>query len=205
MVFIQHCIHLEHHCFNLDRQFSYSSNISNWLSRILTQYSIVIQNSCSSWISCTLSNTFVSDTKDLTTSDMIHNNKKYKWCTSCNNSHGAWGFHWKDVYEEWKKKARQEAICSFFQPCQQCTNILLLPNDHQWGVHGRSKGWVWYSEQWFYLPELFWATPTTPKESLLSPTAIFLIFYDVNVALDIAWEGQFLDMESEDNLQPVSQ
>ena len=45
----------------------------------------------------------------------------------------------------------------------------------------------------------------TPKESFLSPTAIFLLFYDVNVALDLAWEGELLDMESEDKLQPVSQ
>ena len=56
MVFIQHCFHLEQHCFHLDRQFSCSSNISNWLSRIPIQYSLFIQNSCSSWLSCTLSN-----------------------------------------------------------------------------------------------------------------------------------------------------
>ena len=55
MVFIQHCFHLEQHCFHLDRQFSCSSNGSNWLSRILTQYSPVIQKSCSSWLSCTIS------------------------------------------------------------------------------------------------------------------------------------------------------
>ena len=34
-----------------------------------------------------------SDTKDLTTDTMIRNDKKYKWCTSCNNGKGAWGFH----------------------------------------------------------------------------------------------------------------
>ena len=44
-----------------------------------------------------------SDTKDLTTATMNRNDKKYKWCTSCNNSKGAWGFHWKDGHEEWKK------------------------------------------------------------------------------------------------------
>ena len=54
MVFNQHCFHLEQYCFYLDRQFSCSSNISNWLSRVPTQYSQVIQNSCSSWLSCTL-------------------------------------------------------------------------------------------------------------------------------------------------------
>ena len=44
-----------------------------------------------------------------------------------------------------------------------------------------------------------------PKESLLSPTAIYLLYYDVNVALYLAWEGELLDMEYEDKLQPVSQ
>ena len=48
VVFFQHCFHLEQHCFHLDRQFSCSPNISNWLSQVPTQSSIVIQNSCSS-------------------------------------------------------------------------------------------------------------------------------------------------------------
>ena len=45
----------------------------------------------------------------------------------------------------------------------------------------------------------------TPKESSISPNAIYLLFYDVNVALDLDWEGEMLEMESEDKLQPVSQ
>ena len=45
----------------------------------------------------------------------------------------------------------------------------------------------------------------TSKESFLFPTAIFVLFYDVDVALDLAWEGELLEMESEDKLQPVSQ
>ena len=36
----------------------------------------------------------------------------------------------------------------------------------------------------------------TPKESFLSPTALFLLFYDFDVALDLAWEGDFLEMDS---------
>ena len=59
--------------------------------------------------------------------------------------------------------------------------------------------------QIFHFPESFWVTQMTPKENLLSPNAIFLLFYDVNVALDLALEGKLLEMESEDNLQPVSQ
>ena len=45
----------------------------------------------------------------------------------------------------------------------------------------------------------------TPKESFLSPNAIFLLFYDVDVALYIALEGEMLEINSEDKLQPVSQ
>ena len=44
----------------------------------------------------------VSDTKYIATSNMTCNNKKYKWCTSCNNGNGTWGFHWKDGHDEWK-------------------------------------------------------------------------------------------------------
>ena len=45
----------------------------------------------------------------------------------------------------------------------------------------------------------------TPKDSLLSPNAIYLLFYDVDVDLDLAWKGELLEMESEDKLQLVSQ
>ena len=45
----------------------------------------------------------------------------------------------------------------------------------------------------------------TPEESLLSPNANFLLFYDVDMALDISWEGELFDMESTDNIKPVSQ
>ena len=45
----------------------------------------------------------------------------------------------------------------------------------------------------------------TSKESLLFPNAMFLLFYDADVALDIAWEVDLLEMEYEDKLQPVSQ
>ena len=45
----------------------------------------------------------------------------------------------------------------------------------------------------------------TPKESFLSPNAIFLIFKYVNVALDLDWEGELLEMESKEKIQPVSQ
>ena len=45
----------------------------------------------------------------------------------------------------------------------------------------------------------------TPKDSLLSTNAIYLLFYDVDVALYLALEGELLDMESEYKIQPVPQ
>ena len=45
----------------------------------------------------------------------------------------------------------------------------------------------------------------TPKERFLSHNAIFLLFNDVGVALDLAWEGELSEMDYEDKLQPVSQ
>ena len=44
----------------------------------------------------------------------------------------------------------------------------------------------------------------TPKESFLYPNAIFLLFNNVDAALDLALEGELLEMESEDKLQAVS-
>ena len=53
-------------------------------------------------------------------------------------------------------------------------------------------------------PESFWVTWMNPKDNLLSPNAIYLLFYDVDVALDLAWEGELFEMEYEDKLQPLS-
>ena len=58
----------------------------------------------------------VSDTKDMTTATMNRNNKKYKWCTSCNNGQGEWGFHWKNGHEECKKKQGNKPSVSFSNP-----------------------------------------------------------------------------------------
>ena len=45
----------------------------------------------------------------------------------------------------------------------------------------------------------------TPKDILLSPNAIYLLFYDVDMEMDLDWKGELLNMEYEDKLQPVSQ
>ena len=57
-----------------------------------------------------------SDKKDLTTSTMTRNEKEYKWCTSCNNGKGAWGFQWKDGHEEWKTKQGKKPSGRFSNP-----------------------------------------------------------------------------------------
>ena len=54
-----------------------------------------------------------SDTKDLITATMTRNNKKYKWCISCNNGQGAWGFHWKYGHREWKEKQVKDKLVQF--------------------------------------------------------------------------------------------
>ena len=64
----------------------------------------------------------VSDTKDMITATMNRNNKKYKWCTSCNNGQGAWRFHWKDVHEEWKGKQGKNPSVRFSNPA---TNVVI--------------------------------------------------------------------------------
>ena len=39
-----------------------------------------------------------------------------------------------------------------------------------------------------------------------SPLLLYiLLFYDIDVALDLAWEGKLLEMESEEKIYPVSQ
>ena len=45
----------------------------------------------------------------------------------------------------------------------------------------------------------------TPKERFLSTNAIFLLFNDGDVALDLPLKGNLLEMQSEEKLQPVSQ
>ena len=58
----------------------------------------------------------VSDIKDLTTATITLNDKKYKWCTSCNIGQRAWGFHWKDRNEEWKIKQGKKTYFPFSNP-----------------------------------------------------------------------------------------
>ena len=54
-----------------------------------------------------------SDTKDLVIATMTRNNKKYKWCISCNNGQGAWGFNWKDYHRERKEKQVKNKLVQF--------------------------------------------------------------------------------------------
>ena len=47
---------------------------------------------------------------------MNHNQNHYKWCTSCNNGQGTWGFHWKDGHEECKIKQGKKHSVRFPNP-----------------------------------------------------------------------------------------
>ena len=44
----------------------------------------------------------ISDVENMTTATMNRNKNHYKWCTSCNDSNGEWGYHWKIDHMEWK-------------------------------------------------------------------------------------------------------
>ena len=74
-----------------------------------------------------------SDTKDLTTSTMNRNDKKYQLCTSCNNVKGAWGFHWKDGHEEWKNKQVKKPSIRFSIPANNaviyCSYLMTISEE----------------------------------------------------------------------------
>ena len=42
----------------------------------------------------------ISYVQNLTTATMNRNEHHYKWCTSCNDDDGAWGYHWKVDHRE---------------------------------------------------------------------------------------------------------
>ena len=53
----------------------------------------------------------ISDIENLTTSKINRKKNQYKWCTSCNNSNGAWGYHWKVGHMEWKEnQAKNKSV-----------------------------------------------------------------------------------------------
>ena len=114
---------------------------------------------------------------------MTGNNKKYKWCTSCNNGQGAWGFHWKDGHEEWKNKQGKKSSFRFSNPA---TNIVIY-----------CSYLMTTSEE---------STEEEEKSKDDSQNNDFIIlsrFLLLEWLLD--WEGELLEMDSEDKLQLVSQ
>ena len=62
---------------------------------------------------CVTKKPVLSYTKYLVTFTMTLNNKRYNWCTSCNNGNGAWGFHWKDACSEWGNKQGKKSSVKF--------------------------------------------------------------------------------------------
>ena len=47
---------------------------------------------------------------------MNRNDKKYKWCISCNNGKDAWGFNWMDGHKEWKNNQGKKPSFCFSNP-----------------------------------------------------------------------------------------
>ena len=136
---------------------------------------------------------------------MTRNNKKYKWCTSCNNGQGAWVFHWKDGHEEWKNKQGKKPSVRFSNPANNaliyCSYIITTNEDYK---EEESKGGDDSQSNNFISLSRFELLEWLLKRAC-STLIIFLLFYYVGVVLDIAWEGELLEIESEDKLQPVSQ
>ena len=71
-----------------------------------------------------------SDTKDLITATMTHNNNKYQWCISCNNSQGDWGFHWKDGHREWKEKQVKDKLVQFLANAEIYCSYLMATSEN---------------------------------------------------------------------------
>ena len=93
----------------------------------------------------------LSDTKDLTTSTMTHNNKKYKWCTYLNNGQGSWVFRWKDGHEEWKNKQVNKPSVCFSNPVTDaviyCSYLMTTSEDpteeeSKGGYDSKSNGFI---------------------------------------------------------------
>ena len=55
----------------------------------------------------------ILDIKNMTTATMNCKKHRYKWCTSCNNDNGAWGYHWKIEHREWKEKQVKDKLVQF--------------------------------------------------------------------------------------------
>ena len=47
---------------------------------------------------------------------MTYNGKKYKCYTYFNNDNGVWGFHWKDVHDEWRNNQCKKSSIKFANP-----------------------------------------------------------------------------------------
>ena len=63
---------------------------------------------------------------------MNRNDNKYKWCTSCNNGQGAWGFHWKYGHEKWKIKRGKKPSFRFSNPATNtviCCSCLMTTSE----------------------------------------------------------------------------
>ena len=58
-------------------------------------------------------NPMISDVEKMTTATITRKKNHYKWCTYCNDSNGAWGYHWKVDHREWKEKQVKNKLVQF--------------------------------------------------------------------------------------------
>ena len=69
----------------------------------------------------------ISDVQNLTKSTINSNKHHYKWCTSCNDSNGAWGYHWEVDHREWKEKQIKNKSVKF---SDSATNAVIYCSYH---------------------------------------------------------------------------
>ena len=126
---------------------------------------------------------------------MNRNDNNYKWWTSCNNGQGSWVFHWKDGQEEWKIKQGKKPSVRFSNPA---TNAVIyysyLMTTSEESMEEEAKGGDDSQNNDFISLSRF-ELPKWLLKRAFSPLLLYiLLFNDVNVALDIAWEGELLEM-----------
>ena len=85
----------------------------------------------------------ISDVHNLTTSTMNRKKYHYKWCTSCNDGNGVWGYHWKVDHREWKGKQVKNKLVQFLDYATNeviYCSYLIPPVRSMW--RNKSRMWI---------------------------------------------------------------
>ena len=116
---------------------------------------------------------------------MNRNKHHYRWCTSCNNSNVEWGYHWKIDHREWKEKQVKNKLVQFSDSATNAVIYCSYPIPLVRSMWRDKAGMGIRVSHLFnsYAPNI--------------PTWYFFSLNIFSVALDLAWEGKILELESE--------